>query len=340
MACRFNIEIKQCRAANPSLVKAGFDVLPSNRSCVDCSLDERSREVLEEYPEAGEPRKAAMRKWLSVMGFSVVNLDRAPPFQTGFRCPVVRETIFAPCGLEDCAYHIDYPFAANCVLAYMHQQGTDALSADEVAYLYQRPVEDVKKLIDAATQALRANAMEMESKDEETLQPQFRYLATDQVCCVCESEIEDWPNVPRHMWINNTGLVYCSKECRDEMPPRLVELEVEKGIPIATILNWSFSRYRTITLAEQSLGIPRWLANDACRRFLNKRLDDYFPALKNASPPKKAGLARRTWHTPAWVNSMLQAVRPVAAQIQRRFGPSSVRLSDIKKQLGELLENL
>jgi hypothetical protein len=340
MTCRFNIEVKHCRAANPSLVKAGFEALPVDRHCIDCALDERTKEVLDEFPEAGEQRKAAVRRWLNRMGFSTTNLDRGPPFQTGFRCPVIRETICAPCSLEQCAYHIDYPFAANCVLAYMHQQGVDALSADEIAYLYQRPVEDVKKLIDSATQVLRAKAIEVESHDDEALQAQFRYLQTDQVCCVCESAIEDWPNVPRAFWVTNTGLAYCSKECRDEKPPRLIELELERGIPIGKILDWTFSNYRSVSLAEQSLNMPRWLVSDACRRFLGKRIEDYFPPLKNSIPPKRASLSRRTWHTPAWVNSMIQKVRPVAQQIQQQFGPSSVRLASIKRQLGELLENL
>ncbi len=257
--------------------------------------------------------------------------------QTGFKCPVLREPIVSPCHLGNCAWNIDYEWSANCLLAYMHQQGVDQLSADEISFLYQMPIEMTRKLLDSAITALRSNAIDAHAASS-TSDREFVYFITDRVCCVCESVVDEY--VPKSLTIENIGAVYCSKECKDEMHPRLIELEVEKGMTISKILDWAFRNYKSLSIAENALNIPRWLAFEACRKYLDKRLEDYFPTLKSVQKQRKTMLVRRTWHAPSWVNSMIEKVRPVSRQVSRQYGPEQLHPKVLREKLDELIQNL
>jgi hypothetical protein len=181
-----------------------------------------------------------------------------------FSCPLLHVAIATPCGLHNCRYHVDYHWSGNCLLIYSQQQGVDKLTVDEISYLYRRPVDEVKKLLDDGIAKLRGTAIDSASITQESLARRFNYLLTSRICCVCESTLEDEPS--RGLRIEAIGAAYCSKDCRDAKPPRLVELEVEKGLPIERILEWTFRRYQTLSLAEQALSLPRWLVYEASRQ--------------------------------------------------------------------------
>jgi len=334
MTCKNGVELSDCRDANTTLVQLGQTKL----SCRSCTLDETSQEVFSK----ADTHAAKVRRWVDKMGFPAVLLDVKPGKVTGFRCPIIEEPVVASCALAKCAFHIDYPWASNCLLAYLHQQGVEALTTEEVAYLYQRPVEHVKEIIDGAISKLRSSAIDIQAADDSSLAPQFRYFVTTNVCIVCESLIED-EEIPKSLTIQSINAVYCSKDCKEERHPRVVELEVEKGLPITVILEWTFRRYKTATLAEQALGMPRWLLQTVCQRFLERPLDYYFSDAKvTETKPvsQKMMLIRRAWTNPAWVTSMVSDIRPITSEIRRRFGPVTVQLTSLRQQLGHLMENL
>lgn len=281
-------------------------------------------------------RRSRWAGWLRGLGL----LDGPAPVRlaTGFRCSVTATTLRACCQLRACRYHVDYEWSANCLLAYMHQQRVESLSVDEIAFLYRVPPEIVKQKLDAATVALRSQALDIQAARGEEMGRQFRYLLGTRLCLVCESFLDDEP-VPRNLQVDSVG-AYCSKECREEKPPRIIELEVAKGLPIEQILDWTFQHYRSLSLAEQALQMPRWLVYDACRRYLNRPLEEYFPALRQVQTQRRSALIRRTWHTPRWVVSLTQKLRPLVESATHRFGKPTVDTERFRRQLTHLLDSI
>ena len=280
-------------------------------------------------------RRSRAATWLRQIGMDVE--ARPVRLATGFCCSVIGTTLRTDCQLEQCRYHIDYEWSANCLLAYMHQQQVEALSVDEIAFLYRIPSERVKQKIDEGTTRLRTQAIEQQRESDDRLARKFSYLKGARLCCVCESRLDDEP-VPRSLQIESIGF-YCSKECRDEKPPRIVELEAEKGLPIEHILTWTFRRYRSLSLAEQALQMPRWLVYEASRRYLKEPLESFFPALQQVQNQRRSALIRRTWHTPKWVEALTGRLKPLVAEAAR-FGCVTVETTRLRQQLTDVLNNV
>lgn len=229
------------------------------------------------------------------------------------------EPVTVPCELANCRYHVDYRWARNCLLAYLDEQSAESLSVDEIAFLYRRAPGDVKAVLDEAMTRLRSTAIEQQCPRR------FTVLETDLVCCVCESAVDE---VPRSLRLDNH--VYCSRECRDAKPPAVIALEVSRGLTIETILEWTFRQYRTLGLAEQSLGVPRWMLQDMTQRYLGRSLDSFF---------EKRGaktLVRRTWHAPEWVDIMIQQTRR-RLQGLNAIAPQTVRFDHYRERLRNIL---
>ena len=334
MACKYGVERQNCLGANTQLVQIGY---ATKLSCGDCKIDEAS--TIAANVIAGDDKKlsAKAKRWFRLMGFDEVLAKSRPALNTGFRCPVIKETISTTCSLDHCAWNITYPWSANCLLAYMHQQGVDELSSEEISYLYQLPVDQVKNLIEISIAALRSQAIDSHA-EETSVTREFVYFITDRVCCVCESSADEF--VPRSLRIESVGAVYCSKECKEEKHPRLVELEIEKGLRIERILDWSFRHYKSLSVAENALHIPRWLAYESSRKYLNKPIEEFFPSIKASNQHRSVTLIRRTWHAPSWVNAMIEKVRPVSRQVQLQYGPPQVNPVEIKRRLQDLIQNL
>jgi hypothetical protein len=334
MACKFGIDLDNCRAANDHLIRIGY---PSKLNCRSCKLDDASRFAARQYGATIDRDRRRVTRWVKRMGFDATGFETGASLHTGFRCPVIHETIHRPCSLEHCAHHIDYPWAANCLLAYAHQQNVESLSTEEIAYLYQMPIVYVKNLLSEAMIALRSGTIDQKATEGGKFEPQFSYFITDRVCCVCESALEE--EIPRSLRIETLGAVYCSRECRDEKHPLLITLEVQKGLPVAQILEWTFKRFRSLALAEQSLGLPRWLTHESSKKYLDRPLDFYFPSLR-AAQNRNTILVRKTWRAPEPLYRMMAKLRPVRRAIAERFGPRNVSLSTLQRDLNRLVQHL
>lgn len=297
-------------------------------------LVERVDAAVEQVRERGARSRAAT--WLRQLGLTV---ESGPiRLATGFCCSVTGTTLRTDCQLRECRYHIDYAWSANCLLAYMHQQEVESLSVDEVSFLYRIPAERVKQKIDEATTKLRTQALDQQRETEQSLARQFRFMAGARLCCVCESSIGDEP-VPRSLQLERLNGYYCSKECRDEKPPRIVELEAEKGLPIERILGWTFRRYRSLSLAEQALQMPRWLVYESSRRYLGQPLETFFPALQQVQKQRRSALIRRTWHTPKWVETLTRRLKPLITAAEQ-FGAVTIDTGALRRQLTDVLDNV
>lgn len=274
--------------------------------------------------------------WLRSRGLWPSDIDRV--LRGGFRCNQIDAVVTARCELKACRYHVPYEWSANCLLAYMQQQNTDALSVDEISFLYRIPVEDVKQSVERSTAALRSQAIDVQATRDDWLKPQFSFVLSRSVCVVCESIVDE--QTARSLTIESLGAAYCSRECRDAKPPRIIELEVEKRLPIERILEWTFRHYRTVTLAEQALGMPRWLMYEASQRYLGRPLDSFFRGAKTTSTQRKNGLIRRTWHAPVWVEGLTEQLHPVREELARRFGPAVISLTAYRERLSRVLASV
>lgn len=260
-----------------------------------------------------------------------------PRHPTRFRCNVTGAVLRLPCRLTGCRYHVDYEWSCNCLLAYMHEQGCQTLSVDEIAFLYRRDPAEVKATLNQGMGRLRAGALEQQRDHDDQLERSFRYLLGPDICCVCESGVDE--PVGRSLQVESLDAVYCSRECRDAKPPRVIELEFEWGVCIETILTWTFRRYRSLALAEQALGMPRWLVYESARRYLDSPIDHYFPALKQVQVQRRNALIRRTWHAPGWVEAVTARIQPVVEQVGR-WSPVQIDLGGLRARLAHVLESL
>lgn len=301
---------------------------------VECGgLRERVDRAVEQVRQRGGRSRAAV--WLRQLGLEV---EPGPlRLATGFCCSVTGTTLRTGCQLGQCRYHIDYEWSANCLLAYMHQQQVESLSVDEVSFLYRIPSERVKQKIDEATVRLRTQALDQQRGHEDSLARRFRYLMGARLCCVCEQPVDDEP-VPRGLQVERLGGFYCSRECRDEKPPRIIELEAEKGLGIEQILEWTFRRYRSLSLAEQALQMPRWLVYEASRQYLGRPLESFFPVLQQVQNQRRSALIRRTWHTPKWVEALTRRLKLLVMEATR-FGAVTVETATLRQRLGDVLDN-
>ncbi len=336
MACKFGINLDDCRSGNATLIKIGF---PTRLHCRSCQLDEATTFTAEVYQTTKyDLMRRRVVRWFKKLQIDTDGFETGTTFDSGFSCPIIKETIHTSCSLEKCAYHIDYPWAANCLLAYAHQQSIETLSPEEISYLYQMPVKYVKETINKAISTLRSNSINQHATGDSSFEKQFTYFITDKVCCVCESALEE--EISRALKISSIGAVYCSKECRNEMHPLLVELEARKGIFIAAILEWTFRRYKSLSLAEQSLKIPRWLAYEACRRYLDRPLDYYFPDIHTIQKHRSSMLVRRTWKPHRSLHRMMEKIRPISQAVSQRFGPQQITFVGLRRELNHLLQRL
>jgi hypothetical protein len=282
-------------------------------------------------------RRSRPAGWLRQLG--LLAEPSAVRIATGFRCSVTGTTLRSDCQLETCRYHVDYEWSANCLLAYMHQQNVESLSVDEISFLYRIRADTVKQAIDTASTTLRSKSLDIQSRQDEYLVRRFRHFCGPRLCCVCEEFIGD-ETVSRNLQVERLDAIYCSKQCRDAKPPRIIELEAEHGLSIERILTWTFWRYRNLALAEQSLQMPRWLVAEACNQYLGRPLDSFFPALQRQQKQRRSALIRRTWHTPRWVMALTKRFAPVVEASRVRFGPATVDTAPLRQRLYRVLETV
>lgn len=193
-----------------------------------------------------------------------------------FQCPATGEKLNTACGLNECRYHVEFKYNNNCLLSYLNSHGTDQLSAEEIAYLYNVPLATVQKEIDNGFSLLRKEAFLAEAVQDPDMEKQFSFIATDKICCVCGSST----NPQTKLNVKDTPLAYCSTECSEDEPQGMIQLEYRLGLPAAKILRWAFMRFKTLIVVEKALGINRHVLDILCKKILNKNLKDVVANLK------------------------------------------------------------
>jgi hypothetical protein len=114
-------------------------------------------------------------------------------------------------------------------------------------------------------------AARMESAD---YAPEFSYVKSDRVCVVCESLILD--ESERIYIAGAQNLVYCSKECQDEVPPEVIIMQQRYGLHIDKILKWALQSFKKSALAAQALELTHAKFRRMCMTYLKIDINSYY----------------------------------------------------------------
>lgn len=177
---------------------------------------------------------------------------REPPF----RCPELDIDIHQPCRVGSCAFHTDYVWSRNCILAYLVDHKRDELDVKELTFLTGHTTAEVKQIQKMAMQHLREIVLRDRVKDEDRVDQQF----TDDTCCYCSEILKE-------TYRDVDGLLYCSQACYKLKPPIDFELERNFGLPVDRILEISVQCFAALKPVTHALGVSLPQLRQICDRY-------------------------------------------------------------------------
>jgi hypothetical protein len=250
-----------------------------------CELLKRLYEVRLMISQHETTRPDAV-EWLETLG--LVNGSAVGPrvhgsYRPEATCPLTGLPIIGPCSRTDCRYYVSYQWSQNCLSNYLCQTATSKthttlLKNEEIAFLYQLPLEQVGAIYDRAMQQLRSVTITRAQEEGELPEKSFSFLSTKEVCCVCESFVTRGLDDSYVTMTDGVTLAYCSQECRDEKPPPVISLEYRFGIEAESVVQWALHRFQTMSAFEHATGIPRTVLQQMCDRN-DWDVTRYFPTL-------------------------------------------------------------
>lgn len=211
----------------------------------------------------------------------------APTVDISTHCPVLNTDLVENCALTRCSFHVDYPWARNCALAYSHVHETN-MKPTEIAVLLNLPVSRVEKSLNEALAAMRVAAL-LRAYDVGDLSRDFEEVDHPYVCCVCES----WVDTP----IRKEGFTYCSRPCIIRRGPAYARIERTFGNTYRAVIIHAINRFSTKEEAYSALGLT----------YDERALDALEPAQ----------LKKRTGVRPSWLGSLEQAVKLRVRRLDR-----------------------
>ena len=244
-----------------------------------------------------------------------------------FKCPKMEIELVSPCRLTSCENWVHHSSSGNCLQLYLKQQGVDALTINEIAFLHKKHPETIKSEVNAAMSTLRTGAVNVAINNAE-ITPKFTVIHSDKICCVCGDKVEELRS--SKLLIKKIGLVYCSDTCKTKVHPAVIILEYNYGVPVEEVLSWAVSKFYTLSSLEQALGITRWL--------IRELIDKYLPMKSNKFKQKKIKFSRRTWHKPNWMIRHKEEARPYILMIYGKYGPPQINTSKIRKKINTLID--
>ena len=245
--------------------------------------------------------------------------------QHELRCPAYHVRVATGCRLKNCKFWVRSDMANNCLLAYCHHQQVDRLNSDEIAYLYEQPIDEVKQELDRAMTTLRQTAIQNDANNDPNIERVFSFVETTKVCCVCGSATE----LGTVLRVQDLPLAYCSKECAEEVPTDVLGCEYRFGRPIETILRWAIHRFRNLPVLERTLGLKRETLIELSRRHLGRELGSFFPKLKTQT--ERPAWRRRT--SVENVEAILSVLRTQTDHVGEQFGQSIFDIGPIRDDL-------
>lgn len=305
-SCFYNMAPDRCDSAATYLHDLGWD---GPAACsVDCDFEERVRHITSLDP--ADPAVAEnAASWIDAV-FDIEVEPARVAVDNSITCPVMNVDLVVPCDFGGCAYHIGYDRTLNCLLHYLRGKHR-ALRIGEVALLLGKTQQEVRAIYEGAIQKLRHTSITSAQAEGDVPGPRFEFLETSRLCCVCESLVTERDDAI-YSKIGERHIVYCDQDCYEHKPPGVIELEDRFGVEAAEIMTWAVGRFKTINSIQEALQLPKDLLVRLCEKI---------PSLQGRFLPRRRKLAaRRTWHSPKWVDEMLSSTTPVLRALSRRTG--------------------
>jgi hypothetical protein len=162
-----------------------------------------------------------------------------------FYCNVMNCELGKPCNLKSCNFNVNYPLTLNCFLCYTSSQ--DSITLAEIAYLFNKPLKELKKTYKTILNKISCTAIKQEMKNK----IEVNYIQNRQVCISCESKVEN----PVLLLDNYT----ICREC-NVYPKKLWRLALENNVQITDIIKAVFKLFKNNTLIDNFLEASRGTA--------------------------------------------------------------------------------
>lgn len=187
-------------------------------------------EGLSRYAELGVTERLALFSELrKVARMEQSGDDTAEPDST---CPVTQEPLRRPCGLTQCQYYVEHPWARNCALNYQAVVNQDVLGSEQVAFLYRKSPSRVESIYKRCFKIVQRHHLRNTLGDKQKELKQFKYVPG--FCVFCETRL-DLADLSENLSLGN-GFGYCSTECKKEHPPEYFEIESFFGVPFLDVV--------------------------------------------------------------------------------------------------------
>lgn len=190
-----------------------------------------------------------------------------------FLCPTLEHSLVVPCELGECPYNVRNKAEGNCVLYYMQKRNLNTLLGVEVAFLYNRPFQQINALRNSAIEKIGRALIGHSIKS--SFVPRLYYITGSNVCCVCERLVVD------PIQVVGVNLVWCSLQCKIQKSSRLIQLECEYHTSIMNIMLIATRLFRTVTNIENILKISREELYRTCQVYLGKNPSEIFSGIKS-----------------------------------------------------------
>lgn len=168
----------------------------------------------------------------------------------GFVCPFTKAPVVSICELKKCKFQIEWKDAFNCLLCYTTQKKSDSLSINELVILKNISKEKIRNYLNRSFNKFREEALKISLNEINA--NKFEYILNSSVCVVCGNQIIKFGKI-----IGNTGLMYCSDQCKSEKPSFVIKIEQRFESDIGYILSTALKTFKTISILENCFKVTR-----------------------------------------------------------------------------------
>jgi hypothetical protein len=164
-------------------------------------------------------------------------------------CPVLNEPLILPCGVEKCRYWVDQPWAKNCVFHYLAEQQREALSVDQVAFLYRKSPARVDSIYKRCFKIVQRHFLKDHLRNKDV--PRFSFLPG--FCVHCQTKLTEAELNDKNLALTE-GFGYCTADCKRKYPPNFFEIEKFFESEFLKVVNVGLEMFNYCAL-EEILGL-------------------------------------------------------------------------------------
>lgn len=301
----------------------------NNQRKVFMLVYQKAFNLIKNYSSLTVPQKQELKNITEELGIKPRTKEC---YGTKFICPEFSFSLDIPCDLTSCKFNVKAKNCHNCLFSYMEKHGLETLDYKSISYLYKIPIKNVLQ-----TQIESMNKIQSVflKNSIENRYPIFEFFSKENLCCVCESRIDD--NSYRSNYKSKIDFIYCCKECYNEKPPEILFLEDTFKTDISNILKTCFDLFKSINIVLSLLNLSKLQLIHACNNYLNLSYEDCVKQYNLTT--KYASLVRRTKRGKYQKPNLLKSLSSFKNMVLEKFGKPSLDFQVLRKDLKLILCN-